>query len=35
MLKGYTYRLHSTPAQAEFLVRTIAAPDSSTTMDGF
>ncbi|WP_251129301.1 helix-turn-helix domain-containing protein [Exiguobacterium sp. ERU653] len=23
MLKGYTYRLHPTPAQAEFLVRTI------------
>ncbi|WP_215146322.1 helix-turn-helix domain-containing protein, partial [Exiguobacterium qingdaonense] len=23
MLKGYKYRLHPTPAQAEFLVRTI------------
>ena len=23
MLKGYTYRLHPTPAQAEFLIKTI------------
>ncbi|WP_287472628.1 helix-turn-helix domain-containing protein [Exiguobacterium sp.] len=23
MLKGYTYRLHPTPAQADFLIKTI------------